>query len=86
MVGRYNLEMSLVDSERILIKSVHDIFAFTSSLGHDGYLGSSFDKLSRVGTQSNTLKKTINDVNYGFSFFTIAGLTTNKVKKEEFMN
>ena len=86
MIGKYNLEMSLIDSERTLMKSVHDIFAFISSLGHDGYLGSSFDKVSRVGTFSNNLKKTINDVNYGFSFFTIVGLTSSKIKKEEFMN
>ena len=75
-IGRYNLEMSLIDSERVLLNSIHDIFWFLSSLGHDGYAGSSYDKIP------SNVKKSENSTNYGFNFFTIiCGLTKNLTKE-----
>lgn len=65
VIGRYNLETSLIDSERLLITSVHDIFAFVSSLGHDGFIGSSYDRIP------SSIKRAENEINYGFNFFTI---------------
>lgn len=80
ILGKYNLEMSLLDSERLLLSNVHDMFAFISSLGHDGFLGSSHDKIP------SSIKKSSNEVNYGFSFFTIVGGIAPNIKKDEFMN
>lgn len=78
ILGKYNLEMSLLDSERSLISSIHDQFAFISSLGHDGFLGSSHDKIP------TSIKRANNEANYGFSFFTIVGGVGTKIKKKEF--
>lgn len=80
ILGKYNLEMSLLDSERLLLSNVHDMFAFISSLGHDGFLGSSHDKIP------SSIKKSSNEINYGFSFFTIVGGIAPNIKKDEFMN
>jgi hypothetical protein len=78
VLGRYNLEMSLVDSENNLLSSIHNLYAFISSLGHDGFLGSSHDKIP------SSIKKSSNEVNYGFSFFTIVGGFGTKISKDEF--
>lgn len=78
ILGKYNLEMSLLDSERSLMSNIHDQFAFLSSLGHDGFLGSSHDKIPTSIKQAN------NEVNYGFSFFTIVGGVGSKIQKDKF--
>jgi hypothetical protein len=78
ILGKYNLEMSLLDSERSLVASIHDLFSFVSSLGHDGYLGSIHDKIPP------SIKSNSNELNYGFSFFTLVGAKGNQVRKEEF--
>jgi len=72
------MEMSLIDSERTLITSLHDLFAFVSSLGHDGFLGSIHDKIP------SSIKKSNKEINYGFSFFSLVGGVTPNIKKEEF--
>ncbi|CAI2379389.1 unnamed protein product [Moneuplotes crassus] len=78
ILGKFNLEMSLIDSERYLISNIHDQFAFISSLGHDGFLGSSHDKIP------TSIKQASKELNYGFSFFTLVGGRGTKIRKKEF--
>jgi hypothetical protein len=78
IIGKYNLEMSLLDSERNLLSSIHDLFAFISSLGHDGFLGSIHNRIP------SSIKMISKEVNYGYSFFTLVGGVSQNIKKEEF--
>jgi len=78
VIGRYNLEMSLIDSERLLIHNVHDVFAFISSLGHDGFSGSSYEKIP------SSIKRATNEPSYGFSFFTIVCGANTKLTRDTF--
>lgn len=71
--------MSLLDSERSLLGSVHDLFAFISSLGHNGFLGSSHDKIPA------SVKSSYKDINYGYSFFTVVAGARKKMNRQEFI-
>lgn len=67
-----------MDSEKVLLNTIHDLFSFVSSLGHDGFVGSSYYKIP------STIKRAENEVNYGFSFFTIVLGLKHKLNRDTF--